>query len=356
MSLRRPFSEISPAAYLYPDRVKTAGDRKQPEEPVRQWCAFELIRAYGISITNIDFERPVRMGSRPHWIDILVSRDGKPSVVVECKKPSGGNLDKAMEQAISYADAPEIQAEFAVVTNGTEWRVKRRIQGKWCVVPDLPREIDRTGAQPLTELLRGLERLAPLLYKLDEPLAGEDAQRFLSAMQEFFISMNLLTDDVDRDLVIATDNLLRVMSAADEHQAYRSGKMATVVQHLESYRKRKGFGFEFFFSQKAIPQEIQYVHASLMATVATAQGLPGGEMFLLRLITALTEYGMKQGRGGELYPKSSASLQKTLRDYLNHALLFHLNVSLPDHLDDIWIGDNHLSLISEPLFMSGFSF
>jgi len=279
------------------------------------------------------------MGSRPHWIDILVSREGKPSVVVECKKPADGKTDKAMEQAVSYADAPEIQAEFAVVTNGTEWRVKRRIQGKWCVVPDLPREVDHNGAEPLTELLRGLKALAPLLYKLDEPLAGEDARRFLHAMQELFCGMNVLTCDIEQDLRTATDNLLRVMSLADEHPNYRSGKLAYAVQHLESFRKRNGLGTEFFFNRDEIPQEIQYLHAELMRIVESAQGLSGGEVFLLRLLTALTEYGMRQGRGAELYPKFSPSLQKTLRDYLNYALTFHLNVSLPDHLDDIWIGD-----------------
>lgn len=194
-----PFYQIMPAAYLYPDKVKAASDRKQLEEPVRQWCAYELIRTYGIAVINIEFERPVRMGSRPHWIDILVSREGKPSVVVECKKPSDRNADKALEQAVSYADAPEIQAEFAVVTNGKDWQVKRRILGKWCAVPDLSREVD---------------------------------------------------------------------------------------QH-----------------------------------------------------TALAEYGMRQGRQDELYPKSAPSLHRTLRDYLDYALIFHLNVSLPDHLDDIWIGD-----------------
>jgi len=145
MSLRIPFFQIGPEAYLYPNKVQTAGDRKLAEEPVRQWCAHELIRAYGISIASIELERAVRMGSRPHWIDILVSCNGKPVAVVECKTPSERNLKKGMAQALSYADAPEIGAEFAVVTNGTDWQVRRRIQGKWCTVPDLPREIDQNG-------------------------------------------------------------------------------------------------------------------------------------------------------------------------------------------------------------------
>jgi hypothetical protein len=59
------------------------------------------MRVYGRSINNLEFERSVRMGSRSHWIDILISRDGQPAAVVECKRVSETKLEKAMEQAIS---------------------------------------------------------------------------------------------------------------------------------------------------------------------------------------------------------------------------------------------------------------
>src|SRR6266508_1864144 len=244
-----------------------------------------------------------------------------------------------MDQAMSYADAPNIQAEFALVTNGKDWQVKRRIQGKWCAVPHLPREIDRQKSEPITDLLRGLDVLAPLLFKLDQPLAGEDAQRFLAAMQCFFHGTKLLTFEIDRDLLIATDNLLRVSSLADEHANYRSDKLASAVKHFELYRSRKGFAINIFSSHESIPDELQSIHASLMNIVETAQGLSGGEVFLLRLDVALAEYGMMQRRRDELYPKRTQSLHGTLRDYLNYALVFHLNVSLPDHLDNILLGD-----------------
>jgi hypothetical protein len=91
--------------------------------------------------------------------------------------------------------------------------------------------------------------------------------------------------------------------------------------------------------QYASPHEIQYLHASLLDIVETARGLSGGEELLLRLDVALAEYGMMQGRAGELYPKAAPSLHEALRDYLNYALTFHLNASLPDQLDDIRIGD-----------------
>jgi hypothetical protein len=149
----------------------------------------------------------------------------------------------------------------------------------------------------------------------------------------------VLTSDIDRDLLIAADNLLRVMSLADEHPNYRLGKLSAAVQHFETYRNRKGIEREIFLSGGTIPHEIQYLHASLVEIAEVTQGISAGEAFLLRLDAALAEYGMRQGRREELYPKIGPSLHKTLRDYLNYALIFHLNVSLPDHLDDIWIGD-----------------
>jgi hypothetical protein len=339
MPTRLPFFEVEANAYLFPEKVRGTVVRKKPEEPVRQWCAYELIRAYGISISNIEFERSVRMGSRPHWIDILVSREGRPFVVVECKRASVTNLEEAMEQALSYADAPEIRAEFAVVSNGEDWRVKRRVNDQWCAVPDLPREIDCHSARSITDLLYSIDVIAPLLYKLNESLEGEEAQRFLSAMQELFCGVHMLTSDLDRDLLIATDNLLRVASLADEHPNYRFGKLKTAIDHFEAYRKRTGLSIEFYFGHEEISHQVQYIHASLLQIIESADAGVWDDMPLLRVNAAIAEYGIHQGRPKVLFPKMALSLHQTLHEFLNRALKVHLNAALPDHLDDILLGD-----------------
>jgi hypothetical protein len=82
---REPFYAISEDAYMLGKGLSTAESRDQPEEATRQWCPYELIRAYGIKITEIEFEHPVRVGSMSYRIDILVSRRGAAVVVVECK-------------------------------------------------------------------------------------------------------------------------------------------------------------------------------------------------------------------------------------------------------------------------------
>ena len=61
-----PFYQVNVEAYLFPERVKASNKRKKLEEPVRQRCAFELVRAYGISITDIEFERSTERSWSDH--------------------------------------------------------------------------------------------------------------------------------------------------------------------------------------------------------------------------------------------------------------------------------------------------
>jgi Type I restriction enzyme R protein N terminus (HSDR_N) len=205
---RKPFYKISESAYLFSVRAQKASTsaqlqkakRGQPEEPIRQWCAYELIRAYGIMISDLQFERQVQTGSRPHRIDILVLRGGFPWAVIECKKPKHRKSEDGLKQAISYANAEDIRAEYAVYTNGKVWLVNRRVHDRWIPVPDLPEQTDHQIKMPMDELLDGIDMVAPLLYKLDEKIDGKNARTFLAAMQQFFNGKNLLTRDIDNDL------------------------------------------------------------------------------------------------------------------------------------------------------------
>ncbi len=194
-----------------------------------------------------------------------------------------------MAQAISYAYAQNIRAEFAVYTNGDAWHVKRRIREKWVSVPDLPKGVDQDGAVPITELLWTLKALNPLLCKLGEPLVGEDARNFLGAMQAFFYGTNLLTQDINQDLRIATDNLLRSLWAAGD-PSYQAGKFSTAQVHFEKYRKQANIGFEIVPGGDALWVEMKYLYANLMTMVEGVKGLNSGDLLVLRLATALLDY------------------------------------------------------------------
>jgi hypothetical protein len=338
---RQPFYEVSEPAYLFPAQSRPADARKQLEEPVRQWCAYELIRAYGINIGELEFERPVRVGSKSYRIDILISRRKVPWVVVECKEPKHTKIEEGVSQGISYADAQEIQAEYVVYTNCQAWQVRRRIGKEWVTVPDLPQQVAGETVEPLTEVLRGIRRAAPLLHKLDDAIEGEDARLFLTAMQEFFVGSNIFTDGVDQDLLIATDNLLRVLAMADAHPDYRFGKLEAAKSHFESYRKRAGFPFEICSAtgRETIRQEIRYLYASVLGMIERARGLVGSDVLVLRVGVALLAYGQHQGDPKRPYPLLASNLHQAIRAYLSYALAIHLNTSLPDPLDKILVGD-----------------
>ena len=337
---REPFYDIDRNAYLFPNQLPQSEGRNYPEEEVRQWCAHELLRAYGIKITDIQFEYPVKVGSKKYSIDILVLHGKKPTAVVECKLRGHTKHAEAMAQTVSYADAQSIRAEFAVYTNGDVWHVRRRVREQWVPLPDLPVAIDQNGTEPLTELLHAITDLNPLLYKLGEQLPGIDAWAFLSAMQRFFCATNLLTQDVDGDLRFAMDNLLRALWAAED-LPYRKGKLNTAQVSFEQYRKRADLGFEILPSRDSIWAQIHQLHVALMTIVDGTHGIPIGDLLVLRLATALTDYGrlLRTVKEPKSYPPLGPAVNDPLRDYISYAVKVHLNASLPDPLDKIWNGD-----------------
>jgi hypothetical protein len=338
---RKPFYEVNNSAFLFPGKLAKPGDREGPEEPVRQWCAFELIRGYGISVSDLEFERPARVGSKTYRIDILVSRGGVPWVVVECKKPRHKNPKDGMAQAISYADSQEIQAKYAVYTNGTAWLVNRRVSGQWVALPDLPSNIADPANEPIIDLLRGVDVLAPLLCQLGEPIEGRDAKRFMDALQRFFIGTNLLTSDADRDLLIATDNLLRVLSIGPSDAHYWFDKLNVARNHYEAYRANKNIGHEIFFTADQDPGQsaMHHLHGDLLSMIEGTESLIGCDLLILRLNIALLEYGRLLEGPGKAYPALGQNVHHALRDFLNFTIAVHLNATLPDSLDDTSVGD-----------------
>lgn len=337
---RHRFYEVLEGAFLFPEKVKESDEQKNPEEAVRQWCAYELIRAYGINITDIEFEHPVKVGSKTYRTDILVTHHGRPIAIVECKKQGFKKHDEAMAQAISYADSQGLHAEFAVYTNGEEWHVKRRVRQEWVAIPDLPRHVDAQGSEPITELLCAMAKVDPLLYQLGQTLTGQDAKDFLSALQKLFYGNNLLTEDIDKDLRFAMDNLLRCLWAGgDDH--YQDGKFRTARASFEAFRKRANIGYELYADGESLWVEMRQLHAGLMQIVDGTQGVAVGNLLVLRLAAALTHYGqrLRDVKKPKAYPPLGQDIHDPLRDYLGYALTVHLNVSLPDPLDKIWSGD-----------------
>ena len=338
---RRPFYEIARSAYLHVGSPDSEAKNGEPEEAVRQWCAFELMRGYGFSVNDLSFESQVRVGSKSYWIDILVLRNGTPWIVVECKAPDAKN-DKAIEQAISYADSPRIQAEYVLYTNGSDWQVCRRLKGQWMPVLDLPCvRFESSDSIDITHFFACFSDVAPLLYKLDETVQGKEAECFLHALQRFFCGWNLLQDGVDKDLAHCADNLLRVMSQPEAHYDYRCGKYNNARAEFGRFQARHKIAWEVHPIAGEVPIQTGFIELSsavLRAMEGTSKSA-GANVLVLRFIAALLDYGIKAERSKTPFPVITANIHHSLREFLQYQFKTKFDATLPDPVDQISSSD-----------------
>lgn len=332
---RHCYYEVPKDTYLF-NRNPPDGVEAPPEERVRQWAAFELIRTYGFLITDLEFERPVKVGSKTYRIDILIKRNGYPWGVVECKNTDFTKTSEAVAQAISYADARDIRGDFTLYTNGHDWIVRRKVQGEWAEVPDLPQQpLPESPTFSLREILDSLHYAMPLVHKLDERLVGVEAECFLSIMQEFFNGNRFLTAVVDERLCHAVDNLLRLLAVRDANLNYQRQKAFHAWQYWEQYHSRAGFTSSFHEPDLGgfLPAALSSIQFHLESLVRDAPVPRGGDVLLLRLTIALLDYAATCSRVGVQFQEIPTHVHHTLREFLNFTLSVRLNTQLPDPLD-----------------------
>jgi len=336
--MRKPFYEIEPKNFLFKPVPLGDDGKVNPEEGVRQWCAFELLRAYGIPINDLTFEYPVLVGSKTYRIDIVILQDGKPWAIVECKKRGYEKHSHAMEQAISYADSQTIQAEYTVYTNGEAWHVKRKLNNHWLPVPDLSERATRKEPSDITCLISALNGIYPLLHKLGEAIEGRDALKFLRAMQEHFNGYGLFTADTDHTLLCATDNLLRILISVEI--AYQNEKLAVVLQKLNTFSSSRNLGETIYpVCASQISKELCALHSEVNLMLDGARYIIGADCLLLHLIVALLEYGMKLREPFKKYPAISMNVHQSLREYLDYVLRTNIGFQLPERREDSFNGD-----------------
>ena len=338
-----PFYQIPEDAWLFRgsarDRAATDRRWKTPEEEIRQWCLHELIRTYGISVCDLEIERPIRVARerRSHRADIVVLQDGKPHVVVECKSARVRNLDAAMHQATNYAELTDVRAPFAACTNGNAWLVRRRIGYAWVAVADIPDFHRPTQNTEWRQILLSVKHISPVLHWLDKTVPAKYAPKYFDALQRFFYGRNDITVATDHHLLWAADNLLRVLSDAS-NRGYSDGKMAAACDGLTKFWKSKGVAIDF--SGKDQWDMAHYGYASLTAQLEDGRQSEGIDLAALRLILSLLGYlnGVKSGRRVR-YTDVEATVQREVRGYVAVSLLVRFNASLPDPVDEMLVGD-----------------
>jgi len=88
------------------------------EEKVRQFFILQLINELKVPASHISVERKVTLNGLTKRYDIVVYKDTKPWMVVECKAPHIPLTQEVLDQAGRYNQT--LNAEIIGVTNGAE--------------------------------------------------------------------------------------------------------------------------------------------------------------------------------------------------------------------------------------------
>lgn len=327
----RPFYDVEPALYLF------GKNEEKPEEGVRQWVLFELLSTYGELVRNIRIEWPVRVGTRTHFADIVVLRNHVPHVVIECKRWEDEKVDRCISQAISYASADEIRAEFAVCTNGRKWLVKRKVENEWVPVPDISTSRDLYLGIELDSLLDFVHSFRPLLYWLHRAVPEDRAQEYLGNLQRFFVCNPWFTDSTNRDLWQATEflsrNLIHTPAIQDD---YTMGNLRAAFEIYVRYLLSIGC------KPSVVEPSSWYSMRELIGCLSDdfgklarhSTGIEHKDTGFLRFIASFLRY-VRQVHNAGRYLAIPATLVGDFNSLVNIVCNTRLKVRFPDVLEDI---------------------
>jgi hypothetical protein len=88
------------------------------EEKVRQFFILQLLNELEIPTSHISVERKITLNGLTKRYDIVVYKEAKPWMVVECKAPHITLTQEVLEQAGRYNQT--LNAEIIGITNGVE--------------------------------------------------------------------------------------------------------------------------------------------------------------------------------------------------------------------------------------------
>ncbi len=111
--------------------------RLTPEEWVRQHVIAMLIDGLGYERAVVRCECPVEINGQPQRADIVIFRESKPYILVECKAPSIGVAGEALQQVARYNTV--LHASYILVTNGVEHITLEMADEKYRSISRLPR-------------------------------------------------------------------------------------------------------------------------------------------------------------------------------------------------------------------------
>ncbi|MES2004783.1 MAG: type I restriction enzyme HsdR N-terminal domain-containing protein [Bacteroidota bacterium] len=100
------------------DALRKQWVRLTPEEWVRQNMLQYLLQVMKYPASLIAIEKEIALGELRKRFDILVYRDSKPWMIIECKEMNVPLSEAVLKQVLNYNIS--IRADYLIITNGTD--------------------------------------------------------------------------------------------------------------------------------------------------------------------------------------------------------------------------------------------
>lgn len=100
------------------DEMRKQWVRLTPEEWVRQNMLQYLVQVKKYPATLIAVEKEIALGELRKRFDILIYKDSRPWMIIECKEMNVPLTESVMKQVLNYNIT--IKADFILITNGTD--------------------------------------------------------------------------------------------------------------------------------------------------------------------------------------------------------------------------------------------
>jgi Type I restriction enzyme R protein N terminus (HSDR_N) len=328
----RVFYKIPEEKYLF-GKKDSSENRNFPEEKVRQWVLFELLSTYGIHINDIVIEQVVKIGTRKLKADIVIFDSYVPQIVIECKYQEK-DLENGLDQAISYANANSINAEFAVCTDGKSWIVRRKIREIWEPVPDIPAKKCASRLE-LLEFLKIFSHVKPLLAWLYQPIPPEAAKDYFSRLHTFWQVARVHFGEDNALLYTGGEHLLRVLEADPTVSSKHAiNKLEIAHDFLNGYLNHQEEP-KFKVSSKFLDtdQWIPNLLYRFSAIAHNSRGISHYNVLIIRFILTLLQYLDKTYQAKD-YLEITESMSQEFQNYMQSICETTLGVNLPDKFND----------------------
>jgi hypothetical protein len=111
------FKEEAGKEFIF-DEVRKQWIKLTPEEWVRQNFLQYLIQIKKYPASLIAVEKEIALGELRKRCDIIIYKNEKPWMIIECKEMNVELNDKVVDQILNYNQS--LNVHYLIITNGTE--------------------------------------------------------------------------------------------------------------------------------------------------------------------------------------------------------------------------------------------